>query len=160
MQITIIYTTNSGGTFRTAQIIKETLSASYDTSLVRTDDVYKEDLLQTNLIIIGSPSWDFKGKEGSPTAAMMHCMERLATMKLNNKPFVVFGCGDSTYTHFCGAVDELERFVATIGGTLLYPSLKVDGYFFNETKNAIRIQEWARQVKTTFEYYIRNHQRP
>jgi len=53
----------------------------------------------------------------------------------------VFGCGDSGYTHFCGAVDAIEEKAETLGALLIVGSLKIDG---DPDKN--EVVAWAQSV--------------
>lgn len=46
---------------------------------------------------------------------------------LSGKKVGVFGCGDSSYPHFCGAVDVLEKKAGELGADLPYEVLKIDG---------------------------------
>lgn len=46
---------------------------------------------------------------------------------LTGKKVAVFGCGDSSYTHFCGAVDAIEEKSESLGALILGDSLKIDG---------------------------------
>jgi sulfite reductase alpha subunit-like flavoprotein len=46
---------------------------------------------------------------------------------LSGKKVAVFGCGDSSYTHFCGAVDVIEEKAAQLGANVVMASLKIDG---------------------------------
>ncbi len=48
-------------------------------------------------------------------------------LSLNGKRFAVFGCGDSSYPHFCGAVDAIEDRLNKLGATLVCDSLRIDG---------------------------------
>jgi len=57
------------------------------------------------------------------------------------KRFAVFGCGDSTYDYFCGAVDAIEELIKAKGGTLVMESLKIDG-----DPEAEEIREWTESV--------------
>ncbi len=39
----------------------------------------------------------------------------------------VFGCGDSSYTYYCGAVDAIEEKLQELGANLIVDGLKIDG---------------------------------
>ena len=38
-----------------------------------------------------------------------------------------FGCGDSSYTYFCGAVDSINEKLGELGAKIVAPGLKIDG---------------------------------
>ncbi len=46
---------------------------------------------------------------------------------LKGKKVAVFGCGDSSYEYFCGAVDVIEEKAEQLGAELLGDTLKIDG---------------------------------
>ena len=53
-------------------------------------------------------------------------LDDLKNTDIDGKKVAVFGCGDSSYPHFCGAVDEIEKRVHACGGKLITHSLKID----------------------------------
>jgi flavodoxin I len=75
-------------------------------------------------------------------------MEKLKTQVYENKKFAIFGLGDSSYKHFCGAVDHLEELVKTMKGTLIVPSLRIDKFYSDQTGNMDKINAWADSVVT------------
>jgi len=62
-------------------------------------------------------------------------------LKLSGKKFAVFGCVDSSYDYFCGAVDALEDRLSKLGATLVCESLRIDG-----EPEASEITEWTQDV--------------
>lgn len=46
---------------------------------------------------------------------------------LEGRKVAVFGCGDSSYEYFCGAVDAIEEKAESLGAVLMGDSLKIDG---------------------------------
>ena len=53
--------------------------------------------------------------------------ENLDKTGLKNKKVAVFGCGDSSYEYFCGAVDVIEEKSEIVGAIVLGDSLRIDG---------------------------------
>lgn len=76
---------------------------------------------------------------------MVDFYDDLEGADLSGKPAAAFGCGDSDYTHFCGAVDLLEERLEQIGATLLDEGLRIDGDPDDDD-----VQEWAKQIATRF----------
>jgi len=133
----------------TAQSIADTVSASgHQVTLKQVMETTPDDIKNAPAVILGSPSWDFNGMEGMPHEDYVPLLEQLKTMTFDGKPFAVFGLGDSSYTHFCGAVDHLEEFVKTVKGKLLLPSLRIDKYFSDQTKHMEAITAWAKSLVT------------
>ena len=72
----------------------------------------------------------------------------MSRITLNGRKVAVFGCGDSSYEYFCGAVDAIQEKVEEIGGTLITDALKIDGDL-SEAKD--EILEWAATVAKKIE---------
>lgn len=143
MDILLVYATNSGGTAQTATIIADTLKGKgHSVTMKEAKDAEKTDATKTECIILGSSSWDYNGLEGQPLPEMAEFIDRCKDIQLEGKPCAVFGLGDSSYTYFCGAVTYLEAFVKRAKGTLVLPSLKVDG-FYMKPEAGEQITKWA-----------------
>lgn len=146
MNILLVYATNSGSTAQAAQIIADVLTGKgHAVSVKDAKTATPEDVTAAPFFMLGSPSWDHDGLEGQPLPEMEEFIARCSEIKLNGKPSAVFGLGDSSYTYFCGAVTYLEAFIKRTGGTLIVPSLKVDGFYMkpDATEN---ITTWANTV--------------
>lgn len=149
MNIGIFYATYSGGTQAACEFLSQTLtSAGHQVTVKMINEVKFEDLLPYDLRILSSPSWDFEGKEGQAHQDFIAFMNNNAGKKLDGKNFAVFGLGDSSYAHFCGAVDIIDNFVKSLGGKLVTESLKIDGYLFDMEKNNGLISDWAKKITT------------
>lgn len=145
--INIIFATNSGGTAAASQIISDTLTTlNLNPVIKQAVESTPADLESADIILLGSPSWDYENKEGYPHEDMMKFMESCQNLSLSGKRFAVFGLGDSSYMHFCGAVDHLEEFVKKLGGVLILPSLRIDGFYYNLDKNTLTLKEWATKL--------------
>jgi flavodoxin short chain len=141
-KILIAYATNSGGTLTVAQLIGEKLKEKgFEVLLKDIREVKKETLPEFDLIIFGSPSWDYNDKEGQPHEFFTKFMEDCDGVKL--KKVAVFGLGDTAYLHFCGAVDYIENFVKKNGGEIAVESLRIDGFFFSQKENEERALDWT-----------------
>ncbi len=143
MHVVIIFATNSGSTYLVSKRLEKLLTKKHSVRVVEVKNVIINDVANADLVIFGSPSWDFEGREGMPHQMMLACMERVRPYKFNGKAVAVFGCGDTSYTYFCGAVDQLEKFVHEQGGTLVIPSLRIDGYHFDEKRAITQVEDWA-----------------
>jgi len=67
--------------------------------------------------------------------------ENLDQAGLSGKKTAVFGCGDSSYEFFCGAVDAIEEKAAQLGADIAVASLKIDG----DPEDG-EVENWARDV--------------
>ncbi len=148
MNILIAYATYSGGTQAASEFLNQTLTGLGHTVTVKMiSEVSFEDSLTYDLRIFGSPSWDNDGLEGQPHMDFVTFMNNSVDKKFAGKPVAVFGLGDSSYGHFCGAVDIIEEFVKKAEGKLVVESLKIDGYLFNMDSNNQLLTEWANKLK-------------
>lgn len=54
-----------------------------------------------------------------------------------------FGCGDSSYTYYCGAVDAINEKLESLGAHIAAQGLKIDG---DPGDASDAIKAWAREV--------------
>ncbi len=149
MNILVAYATNSGGTADAAKIVNTALtSGNHQVTTKMIRDVNPDDLAAFDLILFGSPSWDYQEKEGVPHEDFIAFMEKMKGKTLPNKNVAIFGLGDLSYTHFCGAVDHLEDFVKTMQGKLASESLRIDGYY-TQPGNQEKVKSWAEHLLST-----------
>lgn len=147
MNILLVFATNSGTTMTAAQTINDKLATKgHMVTMKEARETTPADFDSPQAVIVGSPSWDFEGHEGMPHEDYLPLIEQLKTKVLENKPMAVFGMGDSSYKHFCGAVDHLEELVKTMKGKLVVPSLRIDKFYSDQTGNMEKINKWADEV--------------
>lgn len=165
MRVLLAFATYSSGTDLASQVVANVLTRGTRHSnppLAREGDQRKksqivverkdirevspESLSWFDLIIFASPSWRTKIGDGSPHEFFLDFMEKASDKKLPEKKFAIFGLGDSAYTRFCGAVDHLEAFAQKLGGQLLLPSLRIDGFYFNQRTHEERLTQWGGMI--------------
>ena len=130
-----------------SQTVSEILTQKgHSVTLKEAVEAKPEDVVSAQLVIFASPSWDYADKEGMPHEHFFPLMSGLEGKPLENKPFALLGLGDKSYAHFCGGVDHFEQFVTKVKGKLAVPSLRVDGYFFDQAGNTQKITDWANQL--------------
>lgn len=115
-----------------------------EVTLKNVTEANVEELSDYDLILLGSSTWGDEEKELQ--ADMVDFYEELENLDLTNIPAVAFGCGDSDYTHFCGAVDLLEERLEQISARLLDEGLRVD----DQDDEEIDARAWAREIATRF----------
>jgi len=94
-----------------------------------------------DLIVLGSPTYGDDPIEIQEDFEPI--LDSLEETGISGKKVAVFGCGDSSYFHFCGAVDVIEKRVRECGGELVVDSLKIDDPHFDHEDE---IRTWAAQV--------------
>lgn len=148
MTILIAYTTNSGGTYLASNIVQTELEKHNHTATVKKiDETDSSEFNSYDLIILASPSWWVNHKDGQPPESFQDFMKKNADINFSHKKFAILGLGDTSYMHFCGAVDVLESFVKEHHGQLAVESLRIDGFYFNE-KNEELVKQWAEKINT------------
>ena len=147
MNILLVYATNSGGTQLASQIVHDTLmSQNQQVAVKEVRETNADEFAKFDLVILASPSWDYEGLEGQPHPDYAPFMENAKGKRFAGKKFAVFGLGDSSYTYFCGAADELEKFVKELGGTLVIEALKIDGFYLDQENNSEKLRQWAQNL--------------
>lgn len=140
----IVYGSETGNTESVAEVIAAALEdANFQITLKEVAQASVDELADYDLILLGSSTWGDEEKELQ--ADMVDFYDDLEGADLSGKPTAAFGCGDSDYTHFCGAVDLLEERLEQIGATLLDEGLRIDGDPDDDDA-----REWATQIATRF----------
>lgn len=124
----IVYGSTTGNTESVADTISTDLSnADYTIKKINVSDVGVDILNETfDLYLLGSSTWGDDEVEFQEDFAPFY--ENMnGDLNLSGKKFAVFGCGDSSYEYFCGAVDVLEERLGKLGATLVCESLRIDG---------------------------------
>jgi len=152
MTVLIVYGTNSSGTETVSHVVADQLKkAGHEVRVVHAPDATATMLPEYDVVLLGSCTWDgiFDGKtrlEGQLQEHMQHFVDGAKGIRLDSRPFAIFALGDSSYQEFCAAADHLEKFVQEVGGKLIVPSLRIDGYYFNEDKNNQAVEGWTQSV--------------
>ncbi len=126
-RVLIIYGSTTGNTEYVANHIRDYLVG-------KGVDVEKRDVAQTtisdlfstdNPIMLGCSTWGEDEIGLQEDFDLFH--SQLANADLSGKMFVLFGCGDSSYKYFCGAVDKIGQTIKKRGAQLVGSPLKIDG---------------------------------
>jgi len=130
MKIFLVYGTLSGSTMTAAEVIASSLrGGGYDVTVVSSESATKEQLASHDVLVLGSPSWEDQGKDGQPLPEITAFLAQLTAQDLANKKVALFGLGDISYPHFCGAIDVMEARLKELGVTPIIESLRVDRYY-------------------------------
>ena len=139
----IIYGSTTGNTESTAQAIAGVLvEQGMETEVKDVTSASPADLNNDyDLYLLGSSTWGDDEIELQEDFAEFY--EAMGGLDLSNKKMAVFGCGDTTYTHFCGAVDAIEQKAEELGAVLVAAGLKIDG---DPDDAEDDIRDWAQSV--------------
>ena len=150
MNVSIIYGTLSGSTMTAADTVKDVLiAAGHSVEASPVDQVTKDSLQKSDVIIFGSPSWEDNGKDGQPLPEVTAFLNTLTNVDLQNKKVAVFGLGDTMYPHFCGAVDVMTEKLKDLGVTLVTDPIRIDRYY-SLPDNEQKMKDWAIQLSKVF----------
>jgi flavodoxin short chain len=147
----IIYGSTTGNTEYVAEVVAKSLKQSkLDVTVKNVSDVSVQDINgDQDIVLFGCSTWgDDEIELQEDFAEFYEAMGNNGT-SYEGMNFAVFGCGDSSYTYFCGAVDAIEEKVAGSGGEIVVDSLKIDG---DPDPMKEEIQNWAESVNLALSY--------
>lgn len=128
MKIGVIYASMSGNTEAIADIIVEKLKEhNHDVNLKDMLSLPASDFLNYDLIFIGMYTWG----DGDYPDECLDIIEEIEQLNLEEKPFALFGSGDTSYPEFCGALDKLKELIENYNGVCLGEPLRIE---FNPSK--------------------------
>ncbi|WP_448871249.1 flavodoxin [Desulfobulbus propionicus] len=143
----IVYGSTTGNTENTAKQIAKVLAQGGHEVVIQ--DVRKTKVEELgngfDLTLLGSSTWGDSEIELQEDFASF--FEEMDKANLRSKKLAVFGCGDSSYPHFCGAVDQLREKIEDMGGVIVNEPLKIDG---DPGDAAEDISGWAHEVAASF----------
>lgn len=143
MKCTVVYATLSGSTMSAANVVTEALKAgTHEVEYVSADSMPKDQVKNAQAVVFASPSWEDEGKDGQPLPDMTHFIKSLTAEDLAGKKVAICGLGDTSYVHFCGAVDVMEGLLKGLNATPIVPSLRVDRYY-SVPDNEKKVRDWA-----------------
>lgn len=129
-----------------AELIGRTIiAAGHQADVLPVESVTKESLVPYGAFIIGSPSWEDQGKDGQPLPEITAFLASLSAGDLAGKKVLVFGLGDVSYPHFCGAVDVIEGRLKELNVVPTMESLRIDRYYSLQ-ENEQKVKSWAEQA--------------
>lgn len=146
-KILLVYATNSGGTYVAGQMIKEILEKDFLIVMQNASETDHQNTENYDLIILGSPTWDFEGQDGMPHQKMLELLNKWQNKSFASKKFAIYGCGDKMFVKFCAAVDYMEKFVNSVGGVLVVSSLRLNNFFFELDADVAITKEWAEELR-------------
>lgn len=138
----IVYGSTTGNTEYVADVAERILSET-GASVKKMDasDADPDGLCDGyDLVLFGCSTWGDDSIELQDD--FIPLFDSFDNINAKGKKVAVFGCGDSSYTYFCGAVDAIEKKLDEMGAQVL-DTLKIDGDPQSE-KDAI--ENWTKSV--------------
>lgn len=138
----IIYHSVSGNTKKTAEMIALNVEkGGYQATLSNVKDIKdSHDFSEYDLIFIGVYTW---GDGDMPPKMRKYLKEIITHGNVNSAPFAVFGTGDTQWTYYCRAVDEMEYHLSK--HTKVIGKLKIEQLPINE-KQTLMIEKFVEKT--------------
>lgn len=139
----VVFGSTTGNTETVANQIGEKMQGKgVEVTVQNVTDTKVADFGGYDLLLFGVSTW------GDTEIEMQEDFQEFYDNELENaevkeKKVAVFGCGDSSYEHFCGAVDQLEEKLKDMGANVVNVSLKIDG---DPSDVESEIDEWAEEA--------------
>jgi len=122
-KVIIVYSSLTGNTEEMSEVIERGIQEA-GVEVVRKDvfDASANELLTYDGIILGAYTWG----DGELPDDFLDFYDDMYSLDLNGKKAAVFGSGDTSYEHYCGAVDLLEQKLKELGAAIVHESLKFE----------------------------------
>ncbi|WP_045221252.1 flavodoxin [Desulfonatronum thioautotrophicum] len=142
-KILIVYGSTTGNTEHVAEVIGGVLQkAGNEVVLKNVTDAGVSELGDGyDLTLLGVSTWGDEEIEFQEDFEPFY--QDMDNAQLQDKKVALFGCGDSSYQYFCGAVIELRTKVDTLGANVINEPLLIDG---DPSVARSEIEEWAEEV--------------
>lgn len=141
--VLILYGSTTGNTAYTAEVLEKVLAgAGNKVTLADVSQTKVEGICDKyDAVLLGCSTWGDEDIELQDD--FIPVFDALEGTGIKGKKAAVFGCGDSSYTYFCGAVDSIEQKLGEIGVSLMTDGLKIDGDPHTAKDD---IESWAKDV--------------
>ncbi|AAS97152.1 flavodoxin [Nitratidesulfovibrio vulgaris] len=123
----IVYGSTTGNTEYTAETIaRELADAGYEVDSRDAASVEAGGLFEGfDLVLLGCSTWGDDSIELQDD--FIPLFDSLEETGAQGRKVACFGCGDSSYEYFCGAVDAIEEKLKNLGAEIVQDGLRIDG---------------------------------
>nr|7EPE_A Chain A, Metabotropic glutamate receptor 2 [Homo sapiens]7EPF_A Chain A, Metabotropic glutamate receptor 2 [Homo sapiens] len=147
----IVYGSTTGNTEYTAETIaRELADAGYEVDSRDAASVEAGGLFEGfDLVLLGCSTWGDDSIELQDD--FIPLFDSLEETGAQGRKVACFGCGDSSWEYFCGAVDAIEEKLKNLGAEIVQDGLRIDG-----DPRAARddIVGWAHDVRGAIPRFI------
>jgi len=142
----IVFGSTTGNTESVAHVIAKAVAENkIEAKVKNVTSLSKSDFSAAyDVFILGSSTWGDDEIELQEDFAEFY--ETMDDLDLDGKKVAVFGCGDKSYEHFCGAVDAIEGKCKSLGADVVVSGLKIDG---DPDDYADDVIDWANSVASS-----------
>jgi flavodoxin short chain len=141
--VRIVYGSTTGNTAEVADALGRLFEgAGHSVEILDAAKTKAEGLCQgQDLVLFGCSTWG--DEEIELQDDFIPLFEKFDALGAKGVKTACFGCGDSSYTYFCGAVDEIEKKLREIGSVVVAGGLKIDG---DPGDAKAEIEEWGKDI--------------
>lgn len=147
--INIIYASTSGHTEYVVDHLKNYLqqkSADLKVTVKRAEQANDQDLLQGDILILASGTWNLGGVAGQLNPHMHELLNKKAKdTDLNGRKAAIISLGDSRYYYTARATEHLQKFIRSRNGEVFgIPLVIINEPYGQEEK----IEKWGEKFLT------------
>ena len=139
----IVYGSTTGNTEYVAGVVDRVLNGQgFSTSKLDAGQADAAGLCDGyDLVLFGCSTWGHDTIELQDD--FIDLFDNFEKINAAGKAVAVFGCGDTAYPYYCGAVDVIAEKLAEMGAKVVGELLKIDG---DPQSEDAEIETWAEQV--------------
>lgn len=121
---------------------------SFAVTKQRAEQASAEDLLQGDVLLLASGSWNTGGAEGQMNPYLDELLKKKAVdIDLAGKKVFLIGLGDDRYRYTVGCLRYMTEFVTTHNGVLIEPVLRIVNEPYGQEEI---IKDWVREIGKQF----------
>lgn len=141
--VLIVYGSTTGNTETAATMIGRVLSGGgHDVTVTDVSNVSASGLCQgRDCVLFGCSTWGDDAIELQDDFLSLY--DDFDSIGAKGVKTAAFGCGDSSYTYYCGAVDAIEEKLKAQSANIIAAGLKIDG---DPGTAKSEIEEWAKDI--------------
>lgn len=146
MKVLIVYGSTTGNTAGIAEALGERMSAAgLETTVLNAAEATAEGLCNGyDAALFGCSAWGTDEVEMQDDFNTL--FEDFDAIGVSGKKAACFASGDSSFEHFCGAVDVIEDRLAALGAVIMEEGLKVEGDYAGSRDD---VDGWCDRITAT-----------
>ena len=143
MKVLSVYGSTTGNTAGIAEALGEQIKgAGHEVTVHSAADVTAEGLCEGyDAVLFGCSAWGTDEVELQDDFQTL--FEDFDAIGVSGKKAACFASGDSSFEHFCGAVDVLENRLSGLGASIMEEGLKVEGDYSGSRED---VDDWGRRI--------------
>lgn len=143
----VIYASTSGHTEYIAEEAAKALRQDgREVEMQQAEKASADDMLRGDVLLLAASTWNTGNVEGQLNPHMWGLLlNRAKDIDLQGKKVALIALGDERYFYTANAAEHLENFVASHGGILACPTLKILNEPYGQEQT---VKEWAAQLSS------------